>query len=425
MSSIENFASKIQALPPQLRWVSAQDEIIMRVGTCPPRGRGGIWADRFVLWAGWLSVDRAAVAGATFVLSLGLFFRQYSTRSKHDLKSALFVGIDALREPPLVEEFEKICKHSASRLDERDLKTFFSVQRINLSTIISEWADIWREIWSELGSAGLQRGLDRHYQLSFLLRVGHKFTYLRAWFRQYLRTTSSGSIVGFSAAGYTAAAAVAAGAKAIYFQHGFQRRSIVYPDFAECYCFNRYDAEHFQTRLPSARVVVRSEPFEVVKSKRVMAIAGIYGEPEAFELSRSVIEWALNIRIPVVVRPHPQDHTGYWKQWMKAPGICVLNEQWEFDKFLSEVQPRLLVSWFSTTLFDALRRGSVPVTLSSRAHDADDVVFPFRRIAIRWPDDQRLLQQLVEDPQACVELTRQRYLDATAPLRSRATQAVE
>jgi hypothetical protein len=412
MNPIEAMAAKIQALPPRVRWLSAQQDIIMGLGKAPHRGRGGIWADRVVSWCGLFRLDQPLVAAANLALSLVLFFEQYLAKSVWNPSVALFVGIRALREPPSVEQFENMCRRPAAQLDERDLRTFHAFQRVALTAIVAEWMKVWAEIWSELSRSHSRYALDRSLRLSFLLRMGHKFIYLRAWFRKYLRSRNCDLPIGFSASSYTAAAAIAMGAKAIHFQHGFQRRSIVYPDFAEVYCFNRFEAEHFQARLPSSTVVIRPDPVSFIETQRLVAISGIYGEKNEFDLCRSLIEWAQSCGLPIVVRPHPQDFSGYWKRWAGMAGIDFMEERCDFDSFLEKVRPRFLVSWFSTTLFDALKRGSVPIALTQHA-DVDDVVFPFLQVALRWPDDRGVIERLLDDPQACADLAMQKYSEAT------------
>ena len=186
----------------------------------------------------------------------------------------------------------------------------------------------------------------------------------------------------------------------------------MYPDFAEVRSFNRFEAEHFHARLPKSKVVIHPDPVEFVETQRLVAISGIYGETNDFELCRSLIEWARRCELPVVIRPHPQDFSGYWKQWADVAGIDFMEERCDFDTFLEKVRPRFLVSWFSTTIFDALKRGCVPVALTQQA-EAGDVVFPFLHVALRWPDDQDIIERLLDDRQACADLATQKYAEAT------------
>ncbi len=66
-----------------------------------------------------------------------------------------------------------------------------------------------------------------------------------------------------------------------------------------------------------------------------------------------------------------------------------------FDAFLERFQPRLLLSWFSTALFDALRRGVVPVVVDVEAWRANDVVFPFEDISLNWPGDRATAEEFM------------------------------
>src|SRR5690606_4988479 len=118
-------------------------------------------------------------------------------------------------------------------------------------------------------------------------------------------------------ASWSASAAVSAGVEAVYLQHGFQAHSIVYPEFKECDCFNRFEANHIQGRLPHAFVKVVFPPVEKLETERLAAIAADYGQPSDKDLIKSFLDWAKHANLRVVIRPHPRQPSQYWEQWRR------------------------------------------------------------------------------------------------------------
>jgi hypothetical protein len=218
--------------------------------------------------------------------------------------------------------------------------------------------------------------------------------------------------------------------------HGFQRHSLVYPDFTKSICFDVFTAEHIRRRLPHCAVTVIAEPTQRLISRRVAAIAGIYGAPDRFDLIRPVIYWALHNDLPVIVRKHPADTSDYWEQWRGIAGIKIDDggkhpadtsdywEQWRgiagikiddgedsFIQFLDRHRPRFLASWFSTALYDAILKGVVPVTVTSESA-ALDIVFPLRDLSLCWPEHERMAQNLLDNDNLRAEFLAETYARA-------------
>jgi hypothetical protein len=98
-------------------------------------------------------------------------------------------------------------------------------------------------------------------------------------------------------------------------------------------------------------------------------------------------------------------------------GVTFDETPCDIDTFLQRHRPRLLVSWTSTTLFDAVMRGVVPITLAKDADDAADYVVPLANIALEWPECAKEVARLADDPAACRRFTAARRKDlAFAPM---------
>lgn len=412
---IDALAAHLQTLPPEIRWLHAQQETI-RAKACGLPTRGGPWrrrAERLVMAADHIGLGATAAVAAHMILLIATYIGQFRTMPLVSTKAALFVGIEALREPQLVRQFESLALEPVQQVDERTLTNFSRVGRVGVAALLRETRKVQSEIRSYLDGSAPPHGLDRRDLLAGFVLVGHRYVYLRAWFRRYVSARRSGQTIAFSAASYVPYAAIAAGARAIYFTHGFQGYALVYPDFSAAYCDNRFEAEHLERRLPGCAVTVTREPSGPIKTRRLAAIAGTVCEIWRHELCRSFIAWARASDIPVVVRRHPQDTSGYWDEWRGVTGVSIADGDGELESFLDAYRPRLLATWVSTALLDALAKGVVPVTVDRQDVEVVDTVYPIRRMSLRWPEEKDVVEVLVDDEAACDAFVRNKMREAT------------
>lgn len=398
---IESLAAKIQALPPGLRWVHAQEDLIYAQATGKSAFRG-VWtrrANRLLAAARLLHLELTVSALINLLLLLMLRLAQRQRGVAAPSAAPLFVGFGAMREQSLHREFETMAGEPCLRVDETDLRSFSDLQSVPMRSLMREWASTWHYLWKNSRRLAAADGLSRNDCMSQLLRFGHAYIYLRAWFRRWLARNDKP--LAFTAASLTATAAVSVGAHATYLNHGLQIRSVVFPDFARVRALTRWDAELYRKRIPGCEIEVLQFKRASIESRRVAVIAGDYATPDfgwkEFELSRSFIEWARQHDIPVIVRRHARDDTGYWEQWHGAKGVTVLEPDVAFEPFLEEMCPFAVVAWTSTALVDALTRGCVAVTLMPDGPMIRNYAFPFHEICVRWPDQQDLLATLFDD----------------------------
>jgi hypothetical protein len=83
-----------------------------------------------------------------------------------------------------------------------------------------------------------------------------------------------------------------------------------------------------------------------------------------------------------------------------------------FDDFLERHRPCIMATWYSTTIYDALLRGVVPVTLEA---EQCDVVFPIAEVALAWPKHKERIQGMLDDPAARQERLVRLLARVTAP----------
>jgi hypothetical protein len=394
---IECLADSIQGLPPRVRWLHAQEDVIRAnaLGAPPAYGPRMRAAELFLSFAAALGFARFAACAASFVLLLGIYLRQIPVRRTSRLRASIFVGIRALREVSLLRDFEEERGGPATFLDERGQGDFVSILRIRPAQLYGTWRDIIRDCWQELGGTRRTCGLkQRELQVAFVA-AAHNYAYFRAWFSEARRRFRIEEPVVFSAASRVAFAAVSAGMRAEYRLHGFQSQSLIYPEFEGVRCFTLPEARHFCRRLPNCRVTVKHELSVPIATGEVVAVAGCYGQTVGYKDCSAFITWAKKEGIRVIVRPHPLDGSGFYEQWRNDPGVQFSDAAVPFDEFLERTRPRMVLSWYSTALFDALRRGVVPVTVETEEWRSLDMVFPFREISLHWPQERGLVRKLM------------------------------
>lgn len=409
--AIEALVSRLQLLPGPVRWMYAQQDVLLAIalGQRPLRGPRAARADRLVSVLSRLGFLRIPVAIATLALTAKLYFDQFAVTPDSAPEGPVFFGLGALRDPPLVRAFESRTGRRALVLDETEMSSLARQRRIPLGAILGEWAQVWSEIWSSVGRPQVD-GFDPLNTASWLLMRLHKYAYCRAWLRRWRQTTGH-EVVAFSAASYMSFGGAASGARTIYLPHGFQRKSLLLADFTEVHAFNRYEAEHFRSRLPAAAIFPVPLHAEPIPTERRAVITGDYWHETDFEACRPFIDWARAADIPVIIRPHPRDETGYWDRWRAVDGVTFDETPCDIDTFLQRHRPRFLVSWTSTTLFDAVMRGVVPITLAKDPDDMADYIVPLDGLALAWPECATKVAALADDPAACEVLTLARRKD--------------
>jgi len=388
--AIDELASRIQALPSEIRWVYAQQDVIAATAKGVPAVPGVRTAR--IGWllkcAGKVGLAVTAAKVASLVLLAALRCRQSRIPAKVG-QQRFFVGIGALKEAELVPQFEAMSGGPATAIDQRLSVALASIYSPATMQLLQSWRDAAQPIFAALATK--QDGpLDRSAVLNYLVRRLHHYAYCLAVFRG-LNESAPGAAVAFSSADLPAFAAVRAGIAAIYFPHGFCARSLVYPDFHRIVAFNALEAKHIQSRVSAASVSVSAPPTRALQLERRVAVVGDYGDK--LERSRDLIELCRASGIDVVVRPHPADRHGYWSRWKGVSGVRI-DHDGTFDDFLERHRPFIMATWYSTTIYEALLRGVVPVTLEA---ERADIVFPIAEVALAWPTDKERIQDVLSD----------------------------
>jgi hypothetical protein len=227
----------------------------------------------------------------------------------------------------------------------------------------------------------------------------HRYAYFHAWFDMLGLKIGPELRVGFGAASTTVSyPAVRSGVWCSYYPHGLLARTVVFPEFSEVLCSNRFEADHIRTRLPRAVIRVECQSFEPVETEQFAAIASGYLDDPDSEVCRSFLEWARKEGLPIFVREHPRIRPELAERWRGVPGVVATSVEGSVDDFIQRYRPRLMATWYSTTILDALSRGVLPVALCGVEPNG---VIPIGEISISWPKEEARLRDLLGDRISC------------------------
>jgi len=399
-AKIDALAARIQALPLDIRWAAADEAIIAAVASGAKGTEGPVSRRVRALLerASRVGLAYPLVRVLSFVQLLRLWLRQRrAVGGRHSVRTnsgRLFIGIRALKEKELRPHYEARVGGPAAYVDQREELCLCEIARPTWWALQAAWRDAGHTALAALRFGRIP--LPEASVLTSLARRWHAYAYFLACFREIGAAVLKGPI-GFSTADLSAYAAVAAGLDAVYYQHGFLRRSLVFPDFVEVVGFNAPEIAHLTERLPRTVACLVSPRLEDWVPARRLVVVGDYIEREALP-TRELIEACRAKGIDIVVRPHPADKVEHWRAWGDADGVWVDHEG-TFSEFLARHRPAVVATWFSTAMFEAALMGAVPVTLAA---EAADIVFPFHRLALRWPSERARILRVFDDPETRV-----------------------
>lgn len=409
-AQIEALARAVQALPPELRWWQARESLIASaaVGADSAPGPNERRLRTILAACDQLGLGATAARLAVLAITLFLWLRQ-TRRSRFEGPSPIFVGIKALREAESLPVYAQMVGASPTVVDSRRPLCMDTVAHPGLRAFLAAFRDATEPVMTALRTP---QPLPRFELLAAYVMRGARYCYLLAAFRDLAERQGTEWPVACTTADLAAFAAVRAGHDVVYFPHGFLRRSLVFPDFCAVVGFNVADARHVESRLGGrVEVSVLPPPASPIVPSRCLAIVADYFKRD-FEPLCALVNLAKAHGYSIAVRPHPAGDPAFFAQWDNVTDV-VVDREGNFEAFIRRHRPAVMATWFSTTIFDAVVLGVVPVTLSG---DMADIVFPTTEVALVWPDARERLEAALTDEDAhAAALGRARQLCLTLP----------
>lgn len=367
-----------------------------------PRGRW-IRALFELTGIGWLGLQALRLIGLGVVTAC--WFKSRGVSRCKSMPGGLFVGFGAGQEKQMFARIGEESGCNVVHLDQTLPSTFAVITRPPLI-----W--LWRRAWDE--AARVTRGLRQsnlpeikeHAQdwlTSIAIRIG-TYVFFSVW-AEYLPSAIR-RIVFISPD--TPAFAVLAAARQSnrkmtieFWQHGLLRISVVLPKFDKVVALNKPEAEHIRTVTGCPHVVLVSDrvALPLATARPILLFASVYdfvgfSKSNHVELLREVFAWAGRQNLQVIVRLHPCEEEGFWTNF--ASVVTIDRSGGSFEDCLERLAPKLVVSWFSTALVDALKGGVMPVLITPGSEQAlADIVFPLDQIAVKWPEEKSQLESLL------------------------------
>jgi len=132
--------------------------------------------------------------------------------------------------------------------------------------------------------------------------------------------------------------------------------------------------------------------------EKEILIASIYLDADYMSSITPFIPWAANKKLPIRVRPHPCESSTFWSGDEADGSVTIEKSDADFLQAIDRLRPRFIVSWFSTTLVDALECGVIPVTVcADEDRSVADMIYPLFQRCLRWPQDAESIARLLDD----------------------------
>jgi len=401
---IEHILKELYKAPAGFRWALANSGLqkIMtgEAWDVSPFGRRGRLIRRLVGFAGVFGCVRivVAVVAASEVIRLMYLARRFPPVVLPE-SCCIFVGFGAGPEEQMWHAFAEDSGDAAIRLDATKPETFLAYHRP------STW-ELFKQTWRSsaavvpfLSKTKLEPvASNREDTLTFAaLRMGEYILH-RTWWEEIEQ--ASISQVVFISADFRAFACIDANIAPVeYHQHGLHRKSILMPSFPVLKMLTQVEADWYRQYLPQSEIEVLRPQQRVVGHRPCILIASIYEVPRFYknqDLARmqSLLLWANQNNLEVVIRKHPRETDHFWQTHF--PELEIDKSQGRFEDALMRIKPMFVVSWFSTSLVDALLANVVAVSIMQATDSRiTDLIFEIPKHCLLWPIAEPAMNALV------------------------------
>jgi hypothetical protein len=407
---------ELNALPTQYQWIFADSALLQAVSQNKPveRGTRGRLLFHMISVSRRLGVAWVLVALVSIIEFIRMWSQQRAAKNAvsgeiYEYPARFFVGFGAGAEEPL---FLKYCVNGViqtARLDQINIASFAVWHQVGF------FSGLHRLMNALFVASKALDAISSHYsywRVDFLTCIAMKAgysAYMRAWFESLkVKTGASLEEVAFLSPDTAAFAAVDAGLPVCFLQHGMIRHSLILPALCRAEALTVDEARHMKCRLPLAQVTTHSQwrrKLDPSLMTKAILIASIYGSTEYMSLIAPFVFWANAKKVPLHVRPHPRENSTYWQSYALAGQVIIAKDDADIYQAIDRLRPRLMVSWFSTAVLNALECGIIPITVCT---DDDsyviDMVYPLFKRCLRWPQDMKTIERLLYDDEYYVSV---------------------
>lgn len=310
----------------------------------------------------------------------------------------IFVGFGAGPEEEMWHKFSEENNGSVFRLDQTQPASFGKLHRPHLISL-------WKETWIRSGQTFdfLQKESVEPVVSCLLdfvtfatMRMGQYMFFLRWWTEMQDRGIQK---VTFISADTPAFACLDSGFRKVEFrQHGLLRKSVLMPPFPNMRLLTKEELKYYSTLMPDSQIETDQPDKKVTLHRKVILLASVYDWENFNKLNemKTLIEffrWASLRGFRIVVRRHPRENDDFWQTHF--PDIIIDDGGDSFEDAMLRLRPMMMVTWFSTTLIDALRCNVVPVSISAIDNQhVQDLIVSLPDHCLMWPEQRAVLDSL-------------------------------
>jgi hypothetical protein len=375
-----------EALLRAIRW---QERVIDGPRTAILRRIIGL-ADR----VGLAAVVAGAIGLARVLLRLWLqdWHRDGSPalRLPPDQALLVFAGCGARAEDHIYESFRRSTSLPILRVGLDDLSRHRRAVRVR-------WKQALEIFWTSYGaarraSATLPAGHSTR-RLDVLTSIAKHidgYVYARVWWRG-LRQQYDLRGALFIVLDHSAFAAIEEGVPSVFQQHGLLSRNLLVPRFDEVRLLTWFEYRYFAAVMPELR---RSQILSLLPPRESVAtrVLIVSGKSPVEEMARvtSLLNLLTVSGFAIHVRLFPgESQDRFWRGVQAHHAIQFENSEEAFADQLASLDPAAVAAWGSTTLAEALYRGTLPISLSSPGNPfVAETVYPIVDRSLSWPEEE-------------------------------------
>ena len=393
---------QLQQLHFKCRWAVADSSLLRAIarGEEVQRGKAGRRLERLVRIFTRLKAPYLLLFAVGFFELTRLLLRQLNTaeprlpasteHSPAPYPAYFFVGFGAGAEEYLFDRYCVDSRVPVARIKQTEPESMMAWHRISpiagISALFTSLA-LARQAMNSLPEACLP------WKADFLTFVGMRlgsFSYYSAWFADLKEKAPYMEEVCFVSPDTSAFAAVNAMLQTRFLQHGLLAHSLIFPEFDSVDAITADEASHLRYRLPRALVNLDAFPTVsiVTRNPECVLVTSIYGSNEEMLKVVPLLEFLVGKGLNIHVRPHPREDPEFWLSSIFSFDIVIEDSNEPFDAAIERLRPSLVVSWFSTTLMEALCSSTIPVSVSFLDDkNLVDTVYPIFARCLQWPSN--------------------------------------
>ena len=398
---------QLQHLPVNCRWAVADSSVLQAIarGEKVQRGPAGRRLKRLVRIFTMLKIPYLLLFAVGFFELTRLLLRQRNTAdsllrapTEHmpaQYPAYFFVGFGAGSEEYLFDRYCVDRNAPVGRIDQTEPVSMMSWHSVGpmegISALFTSIA-LARQAMKNLPEECLPWKGDF---LTFIgMRLGY-FSYGFAWFSKIKEKAPHVEEVCFVSPDTLAFAAINSMLRTRFVQHGLIRHSLIFPEFDSVDAITADEANHLRYRLPRAVVHLDSFPASSISARYTacVLVASFYGSNEEMLRVVPFLEHLAAKGLYIHVRPHPREDQSFWLRSVLSFDVVMEDSNESFNAAIERLRPSLLVSWFSTTLMEALCSDTIPVSVSALDDkNVADLVYPLFARCLHWPSQHEDLE---------------------------------